>query len=461
MAISAERKRTGVPEIKGRVRLHPNGREHRQSLIPGAPELHAPLLAPLEEPGSAPSLDANIVPHNAHETSLRRQIIHGDNQPTPDGKTAALKPPRKPNEKMAGKPDPDGKKLNKRSELDDRFDGMDEGELDSLARKGIPEEDLEEPPKKYSTGLQIREDNNDSETPTKTYFREISRIPLLTAEEERELAIAYETGRNASTALGSDQPPDRETRVRLEDEMSKGEAARQRMIESNLRLVVAVANKYTGRGVPILDLIQEGNIGLSRAVDRFDYRKGFRFSTYAYWWIRQGVTRYISEQSRTIRLPIHMVELLGKVNAARVELTQTYRRTPTPKEIAEAVGDSIKNVKQVLRHSEPPISLETPFGDDGLSTLGDFLADPDEDTAAKGIRNVDWHSARKIMEGLLSEREIKILELRFGLNDNREWTLEEIGDELGISRERVRQIEEKALRKLRHPRALTRIQRLG
>lgn len=456
MAISAERNGIVKPESK---RLTHNGREHRQSLIPGTPGLHAPQLAPLEEPGPAPSLDTNIVPQSAGETSLRKRIIHDDSQPTPSGKTADLKPSREPDGKMAGKHSQNGKlgadnEFDMRDELDDELKVMDVGELDSLASKGVPEEDLEEAPEEYSAGLQIKkqEEKGGSETATEIYLREISRVPLLTAEDEITLAMQCEAGRVASSTLGSDQQLDQDTMVRLKDKINAGDAARQRMMEANLRLVVAVARKYMGRGVLLLDLIQEGNIGLSRAVERFDYRKGFKFSTYAYWWIRQAVTRAIANQSRTIRIPVHVIEDTNHVNNTGANLQQVLGREPTPEEIAEEMRLKPEKVRQILRAVRPVESLEKPLSDDEEGdTLGDLIPDPRSDTAEEGERNVFTQQVRDALKIYLDDREIKVLTLRFGIDqeDDVDNTLKEIGNELGVTRERVRQIESRALNKLR------------
>ncbi len=268
-------------------------------------------------------------------------------------------------------------------------------------------------------------DNAAMDDPVKVYLKEIGKVPLLTPEEEIELAI------------------------RISDD---DEEAKKRLAEANLRLVVSIAKRYVGRGLQFLDLIQEGNLGLIKAVDKFDYTKGFKFSTYATWWIRQAITRAIADQARTIRIPVHMVETINKVKKASSQLLHMNGREPTPDEIAEYLEDmSVDKVREILRVAQEPVSLETPIGEEEDSHLGDFI--PDDEALAPA----DAASMSLLKEQLsevlktLTPREEKVLSLRFGLEDGNPKTLEEVGKEFNVTRERIRQIEAKALRKLRHP----------
>lgn len=260
--------------------------------------------------------------------------------------------------------------------------------------------------------------------PVKVYLKEIGRVPLLTPEEEIELAI----------------------RIGDNDQQAK-----QRLAEANLRLVVSIAKRYVGRGMQFLDLIQEGNLGLIKAVDKFDYTKGFKFSTYATWWIRQAITRAIADQARTIRIPVHMVETINKVKKTNSQLLHKNGRDPTAEEIAAEINMSVEKVREILRVSQEPVSLETPIGEEEDSHLGDFI--PDDDALAPADAASMLLLKEQLNEVLktLTMREAKVLALRFGLEDGHPRTLEEVGSEFGVTRERIRQIEAKALRKLRHP----------
>jgi len=285
--------------------------------------------------------------------------------------------------------------------------------------------------------------------PASLYLREISRAQLLTAEEEVELAQALEAGKEARAQLerGVDDPDER---AALEEQVQRGDDARRHLIESNLRLVVSVARKYLGRGLSFLDLVQEGNIGLQRGVDKYDWRRGFRFSTYAYWWIRQAVSRAVAEQSRTIRLPVHVVEQLTKLYNVARELERELGRQPTPAEIGEQMGISGERVEEAFRAARVPISLETSIGDEGDSTLADMVADElGQSPADEAEETVFGQSLDRSLAERLTPREAAVLRLRYGLGDNQERTLAEVGKELGISRERARQLEAEAMRKLR------------
>lgn len=260
--------------------------------------------------------------------------------------------------------------------------------------------------------------------PVRMYLKEIGRVPLLSAEEEVELAIRMEQG---------------------------DEEAKKRLSEANLRLVVSIAKRYVGRGMLFLDLIQEGNLGLIKAVEKFDYRKGYKFSTYATWWIRQAITRAIADQARTIRIPVHMVETINKLNRIQRQLIQELGRDPQPEEIAKEMQISVERVREISKISQEPVSLETPIGEEEDSHLGDFIEDEDALAPAEAASFFLLKEQLDDVLGTLTPREKKVLQLRFGLEDGRSRTLEEVGHVFGVTRERIRQIEAKALRKLRHP----------
>lgn len=283
------------------------------------------------------------------------------------------------------------------------------------------------------------------------YLQEIGRVPLLTGAAEVDLAKAIEAGAESATLLADGKPRSAEDLELLADLIERGNVARRRLVESNLRLVVSVARRYMNRGIPLGDLIQDGNIGLMRAVEKFDYRRGFKFSTYATWWIRQAVSRSLADQSRTIRVPVHMVETINKYVRLSSSLQQELGREPTVDEVAEAMETTPERVREIIRILPQPISLESTVGDEADATLADFVIDenaPDMDEAATRI------VLRAQVEGVLgtlTPRERRVVELRFGLDGDKLYTLSEIGAELGVTRERIRQIETKALRKLRHP----------
>ena len=286
--------------------------------------------------------------------------------------------------------------------------------------------------------------------PIRLYLQEISLVKLLTAEEEVALAKAIERGNlSAERLCRADLSP--EERAKLECDVRRGNEARRRITEANLRLVVSVAKKYAGRGMSLLDLIQEGNIGLTRAVEKFDYRKGFKFSTYATWWIRQAITRSIADQARTIRIPVHMVETINSLYRISRRLLQELGREPTPQEIADEMEISAAKVRDILKVSQLPVSLETPVGEEEDSQLGDFIADQTSLTPADLAARQLLKEQLSSVLGSVTTRERRVLELRFGIEDGRQRTLEEVAREFGVTRERIRQIEAKALRKLRHP----------
>ncbi|TEU13797.1 MAG: RNA polymerase sigma factor RpoD [Anaerolineales bacterium] len=282
------------------------------------------------------------------------------------------------------------------------------------------------------------------------YLKEIGQVPLLTAEEEVRLAKKMERGKRARRHLPLGEATD-DTREHLEKLVEEGKAAQEHLVKANSRLVVSVAKKYIGRGVPFLDLIQEGNIGLIRAVTKFDYRRGYKFSTYATWWIRQAVTRAIADQGRTIRVPVHMYEQINKLTRTSRKLVQELGRQPTIEEIAEELDISLRKVERIMRVAQRPLSLETPVGEEENSYLGDFIED------VETVAPVDAASRSLLREELdetlssLTPREVRILQLRFGLVDGYSYTLEEVGRKFGVTRERIRQIEAHALGRLRHP----------
>ena len=332
-----------------------------------------------------------------------------------------------------------------KDQMDEIFDGLNSAgieikmgdEPDDLDLKEIEDEDDEDPdikaeieknPDKREIDLEAAVSKNIAvDDPVRMYLKEIGKVPLLTADEEVELAKRMEAG-----------GPD-------------GELAKQKLCEANLRLVVSIAKKYVGRGMLFLDLIQEGNLGLIKAVDKFDWTKGYKFSTYATWWIRQAITRSIADQARTIRIPVHMVETINKLIRVSRQLLQENGREPTPDEIAEEMGITVEKVREILKIAQEPVSLETPIGEEEDSHLGDFIPDDDAPAPAEAAAFSMLKEQLVDVLGTLTEREQKVLKLRFGLEDGRARTLEEVGKAFDVTRERIRQIEAKALRKLRHP----------
>ena len=309
-----------------------------------------------------------------------------------------------------------------------------ENEPDDLDLMEIDDEDVDDPevdaviaenPEAKEIDLEATISKNIAvDDPVRMYLKEIGKVPLLTAQEEIDLAKRMEAG---------------------------DEYAKQKLCEANLRLVVSIAKRYVGRGMLFLDLIQEGNLGLIKAVDKFDWTKGYKFSTYATWWIRQAITRSIADQARTIRIPVHMVETINKLIRVSRQLLQEEGREPTPDEIAEEMGISVEKVREILKIAQEPVSLETPIGEEEDSHLGDFIPDDDAPAPAEAAAFSMLKEQLVDVLGTLTEREQKVLKLRFGLEDGRARTLEEVGKKFDVTRERIRQIEAKALRKLRHP----------
>ena len=300
------------------------------------------------------------------------------------------------------------------------------------------------------------------EDPVRMYLKEIGKVPLLSAEEEIDLAQKMEEGAVAKEKIAilkkRKEEAAEEEQAELDEEIKAltktqdaGDEAKKRLAEANLRLVVSIAKRYVGRGMLFLDLIQEGNLGLIKAVEKFDYRKGYKFSTYATWWIRQAITRAIADQARTIRIPVHMVETINKLIRVSRQLLQELGREPTPEEIAEEMNMPVERVREILKISQEPVSLETPIGEEEDSHLGDFIQDDNVPVPADAAAFTLLKEQLEEVLGTLTEREQKGLTLRFGLEDGRARTLEEVGKEFNVTRERIRQIEAKALRKLRHP----------
>jgi RNA polymerase primary sigma factor len=300
------------------------------------------------------------------------------------------------------------------------------------------------------------------EDPVRMYLKEIGKVPLLSADEEIELAQNMEDGAVATEKInvlkgrldGASEEEKAEIKEEiktLQRDVDKGADAKKRLAEANLRLVVSIAKRYVGRGMLFLDLIQEGNLGLIKAVEKFDYKKGYKFSTYATWWIRQAITRAIADQARTIRIPVHMVETINKLIRASRQLLQELGREPSPEEIAKEMNMPVERVREILKISQEPVSLETPIGEEEDSHLGDFIKDDNVPVPADAAAFTLLKEQLEEVLGTLTEREQKVLTLRFGLEDGRARTLEEVGKEFNVTRERIRQIEAKALRKLRHP----------
>lgn len=318
--------------------------------------------------------------------------------------------------------------------LDQIYDFLESSKVDVLSMGGeeldldedlFMEEDIEEEEEIDMESIDLSVPEGVSvEDPVRMYLKEIGKVPLLSSEDEIELAKKIELG----------------------DEESK-----QRLTEANLRLVVSIAKRYVGRGMQFLDLIQEGNLGLIKAVEKFDYRKGYKFSTYATWWIRQAITRAIADQARTIRIPVHMVETINRLVRVSRQLLQELGREPVPEEIAARADMQVERVREIMKVSQEPVSLETPIGEEEDSHLGDFIQDDQVAVPADAATFTMLHEQLMEVLDTLTEREQKVLKLRFGLNDGRPRTLEEVGKEFNVTRERIRQIEAKALRKLRHP----------
>ena len=331
---------------------------------------------------------------------------------------------------------------------DDALPPVDEDALPELEEL----EEIEEVTEEEMNETEAMADTFSTDDPVRMYLKEIGKVDLLTPEEEVTLAERMQKGSAAAeriAAEGDAIPP--EERAQLDKDIKTGDRAKKRLAEANLRLVVSIAKRYVGRGMLFLDLIQEGNLGLIKAVEKFDYRKGYKFSTYATWWIRQAITRAIADQARTIRIPVHMVETINKLIRVSRQLLQELGREPSPEEIAAEMNMPVERVREILKISQEPVSLETPIGEEEDSHLGDFIQDDNVPVPADAAAFTLLKEQLEEVLGTLTEREQKVLTLRFGLEDGRARTLEEVGKEFNVTRERIRQIEAKALRKLRHP----------
>ena len=349
-------------------------------------------------------------------------------------------------------------------QLDKVYDVLENLGVDTAGDDFVPEldddvlpstDELEELPEEEIVDPNTLVDSFAIDDPVRMYLKEIGKVDLLTPEQEVELAQQMGAGAAAKEQLAEleqsgEELPD-EVRLELKKTIRKGERAKQQLAEANLRLVVSIAKRYVGRGMLFLDLIQEGNLGLIKAVEKFDYTKGYKFSTYATWWIRQAITRAIADQARTIRIPVHMVETINKVIRVNRQLLQELGHDPSPEETAEEMGMPVEKVREIMRVAQEPVSLETPIGEEEDSHLGDFL--PDEGASEPSEAASFTLLKEQLVEVMstLTPREEKVLRLRFGIEDGRSRTLEEVGKEFNVTRERIRQIEAKALRKLRHP----------
>ena len=353
-------------------------------------------------------------------------------------------------------------------QMDKIYDTLENLGIDTVGEDYIPDlPDDADPPLEAMEDISEEEivdpnsmvDSFGTDDPVRMYLKEIGKVNLLSSDEEIELAQAMDAGNAAKEQLAELQAAGEEipaeVQAELDKAIKKGERAKQRLAEANLRLVVSIAKRYVGRGMQFLDLIQEGNLGLIKAVEKFDYTKGYKFSTYATWWIRQAITRAIADQARTIRIPVHMVETINKVIRVSRQLLQELGHDPTPEEIAEEMSMPVERVREILKIAQEPVSLETPIGEEEDSSLGDFVADENAEAPGKAADRAMVAQQINLALKSLTPREERVIRLRFGLDDGRPRTLEEVGRDFGVTRERVRQIEAKAIRKLHSRKCLT------
>ncbi len=354
-------------------------------------------------------------------------------------------------------------------QMDKIYDVLENQGIEAVSEDYLPEldadivppmEELEEIPEEEIVDPNTLVDSFGIDDPVRMYLKEIGKVNLLSPDEEVQLAQDMGAGDAAKARLAEIEAAEKkgepivltpEEEKALKKDVKRGEAAKQRLAEANLRLVVSIAKRYVGRGMLFLDLIQEGNLGLIKAVEKFDYTKGYKFSTYATWWIRQAITRAIADQARTIRIPVHMVETINKVIRVSRQLLQELGHDPSPEEIAEEMNMPVDKVREILKIAQEPVSLETPIGEEEDSHLGDFIPDEDASEPSEAASFTLLKEQLVDVLGTLTPREEKVLKLRFGIEDGRTRTLEEVGKEFNVTRERIRQIEAKALRKLRHP----------
>ncbi len=425
-----------------------------------APAKKATALAPPDDAGAAdpqPSAEGSASVAGAKKAPAKKAVA----KKAPAKKSAAKKAPAK---KSAAKKTADKNADPKKELVDEFLEGEDEGAeepAERAARAGAPAEGTEG--KQENEGFVLSDDDEDdapaqqvaaagaTADPVKDYLKQIGKVPLLNAEQEVELAKRIEAGLFAEDKLAGADKIAPKLKHELEIISEDGRRAKNHLLEANLRLVVSLAKRYTGRGMLFLDLIQEGNLGLIRAVEKFDYTKGYKFSTYATWWIRQAITRAMADQARTIRIPVHMVEVINKLARVQRQMLQDLGREPTPEELAKELDMTPEKVVEVQKYGREPISLHTPLGEDGDSEFGDLIEDSEAVVPADAVSFTLLQEQLHSVLDTLSEREAGVVSMRFGLTDGQPKTLDEIGKVYGVTRERIRQIESKTMSKLRHP----------